>query len=111
MFDGRTFGRVRGRREIADFPRSTQQQPSPFAVHYVMNPNIEVEGTKATGRWYLLEPCTMAVGSEQAVWGTVQYKEEYAKVGEEWRFKTVKLIPVFWTPFDQGWVKKRFVEG
>jgi hypothetical protein len=23
------------------------------------------------------------------------------------QFRKVKLIPVFWTPFEQGWAKKR----
>jgi uncharacterized protein (TIGR02246 family) len=110
VFDGGTFGRSRGREEISKFLRGVQQQMLPFALHYVMNPSIEVEGEKATGQWYLLEPCTMMVESNQAVWGTARYEEEYVKVGGEWRFKTVKLIPVFWTPFDQGWVKKRFVQ-
>lgn len=110
VFDGGTFGRAQGRKEIANFLRGIQRQSLPFAVHYVMNPSIEVAGEHATGRWYLLEPCTMVVGSEQAVWGTARYEEEYVKVGGEWKFKTVKLIPVFWTPFDQGWVKKRFVQ-
>ena len=111
VFDGGDFGQAQGRQAIGDFLRNIQQQSLPFAVHYVMNPNIEVEEEKATGRWYLLEPCTMRAKGEQAVWGTARYEEEYEKVGGEWKFKTVKLIPVFWTPFDQGWVKKQFVEG
>jgi hypothetical protein len=76
-----------------------------------MNPIIEVQGDTATGQWYLLEPCTMVTaGSQpQAVWGTARYEEEYVKVKGEWKFKTVHLMPVFWSPFDQGWVKKRFV--
>jgi uncharacterized protein (TIGR02246 family) len=110
VFEGGTFGQAQGRTEIANFLRGIQRQSLPFAVHYVMNPHIEVAGEHATGRWYLLEPCTMVVESEQAVWGTARYEEEYVKVGGEWKFKTVKLIPVFWTPFDQGWVKKRFVQ-
>jgi hypothetical protein len=76
-----------------------------------MNPSIEVQGDTATGRWYLLEPCTMVTaGSQsQAVWGTARYEEEYVKVNGEWKFKKVHLMPVFWSPFDQGWVKKQFV--
>ncbi len=50
VFDGGTFGRAQGRKAIGDFLRNIQQQSLPFAVHYVMNPNIEVAGEQATGR-------------------------------------------------------------
>ena len=112
VFEGGTFGRGQGRAGVATFLRGVQQQSLPFALHYVMNPIIEVQGDTATGRWYLLEPCTMVAEgtqAQQAVWGTARYEEEYVKVDGEWKFKKVHLMPVFWSPFDQGWVKKRFV--
>ena len=74
-----------------------------------MNPQIEVEGDRATGRWYLLEPCTMLEGGEQAVWGAASYEEEYVKVKGEWKMQNLVLTPSFWSPFDHGWVKQRFV--
>ena len=80
-----------------------------FAVHYVMNPQIEVDGERATGRWYLLEPCTMREGGEQAVWGSAFYDEDYTKTDAGWKIANLTLTPAFWTPFDQGWVKHRFV--
>lgn len=107
VWDGGRVGRFEGREAIRSFLRNLPQFLS-FALHYVMNPIIEVHGEKATGQWYLLEPCTMAE-SNQAVWGTARYEEQYVKVRGEWKFKEVKLIPVFWTPFDQGWAKKRSV--
>ena len=79
-----------------------------FAIHYVMNPIIEVNGNRATGIWYLLEPCTFAKG-EQAAWGAARYDEEYVKVGGQWKFKRLKLGSWFWTAFDQGWAKRRYV--
>jgi hypothetical protein len=27
-----------------------------------------------------------------------------------WKFKNLKVASDFWTPYDQGWVKKRFVQ-
>jgi hypothetical protein len=112
VFEGGAFGRAQGPAEIEKFLRNIQQQSLPFALHYVMNPQIEVNGDKATGRWYLLEPCTMVVDGKpaQAVWGTAKYEEEYVKVKGEWKFKLVHLMSEFWSPFDQGWVKKRFVQ-
>jgi ketosteroid isomerase-like protein len=107
VWDGGRFGHYEGREAIRKFFCAIPDVLT-FAVHYVMNPIIEVQGDRATGQWYLLEPCTMVEGN-QAVWGTARYEEEYVRVGNEWRFKNLKLIPVFWSPFDQGWVKKQFV--
>ena len=108
VWDGGRFGHYEGRETMRNFFRAIPEMLS-FAVHYVMNPIIEVEGEKAKGYWYLLEPCSMVEGN-QAVWGTARYEEEYVKVGGEWKFKEIRLIPAFWTPFEQGWVKKRFVQ-
>jgi hypothetical protein len=108
VWDGGRFGRYEGRAAIQNFFRSIPEILS-FAVHYVMNPVIEVQGEQATGRWYLLEPCTMVEGN-RAVWGTAQYDEVYVKKGGEWKFQQIKLIPVFWSPYDQGWVRRRFVQ-
>jgi ketosteroid isomerase-like protein len=107
VWDGKGVGRYEGREAIRLFFHNLPQMLS-FALHYVMNPIITVNGDSATGSWYLLEPCTMVAGN-QAVWGTARYEEEYVRVGGTWKFKTVRLLPVFWTPFEQGWVKKRSV--
>lgn len=107
-WDGGNFGRYEGREAIRGFFRSIPDALS-FAVHYVMNPQIEVNGDRATGRWYLLEPCTMLEGGEQAAWGSASYDEEYVKEGGEWKIAKLTLAPTFWTPFDQGWVKHQFV--
>jgi hypothetical protein len=80
-----------------------------FALHYVMNPIIEVDGNRATGNWLLLEPCTF-VQDNQPAWGAGRYEEQYLKVGGGWKFKRLKLVSSFWTPYEQGWVKRRFIQ-
>jgi len=107
VWDGGSFGRFEGREAIRNFFRGIPKLLC-FAVHYVMNPLIEVSGEHATGRWYLLESCIFAEGS-RAVWGAAHYEDGYAKLSGEWKFRKVKLILVFWTPFEQGWAKKRSV--
>ncbi len=107
VWDGGIRGRSEGREEIRSFFKRAPQR-LPFAVHMVMNPIIEVDGDRAKGTWYLLQACTYAAGN-QAVWGSARYDEEYARVNGEWKFKSLKLTSNFWTPFDQGWVKARFV--
>ncbi len=72
----------------------------------VMNPIIEVSGDTARGTWYLFNPCTFAE-ENRAVWNAARYDEEYARVDEEWKFKSLKLTRFFRTPFDEGWAKSK----
>ena len=106
VWDGGKFGRYEGREAIRTFFRGAPRI-FPFAIHQVMNPIIEVEGEQAKGQWYLFQPATLAEGN-QAVWLAARYEEEYVKVESEWKFKRLKVFPSFLTPYDQGWVKKRF---
>ncbi len=108
VWEGGSFGSYQGREAIRGLFRNIPNILH-FWIHYVTNPIIEIRGGSATGQWYLLEPCTFAQG-EQAVWGAARYEEEYVKSGGEWKFRKVKLISWFWTPFDQGWAKKRFAQ-
>ncbi|MGE0825259.1 MAG: nuclear transport factor 2 family protein [Candidatus Binatia bacterium] len=113
VWEGGAFGHAEGRKSIEQFLRDAQGQSLPFAIHYVMNAMVDVEGDTAVGHWYLLEPCTMTMADgkqTQAVWGTATYEDHFARVNGTWLFTKVHLKPVFWTPFEQGWVKKRFVQ-
>ena len=105
-WDGGMRGRAEGRDEIRQFFLRATQRLS-FAIHMVMNPLIQVDGDRATGTWYLFQPCTFADG-EQAVWGSARYDEQYIRVDGDWKFSHLKLTSFFWTPFDQGWVRERF---
>ena len=108
VWDGGNFGHYEGKAAIREFFGTIPQVLS-FAIHYVMNPRIEVNGDKATGYWYLLEPCTMLEGGEQAVWGIAKYEEEYVRVDGEWKIRNLILAPECWTPFEQGWVNQQFL--
>lgn len=107
VWDGGIRGKAEGRPAIRDFFVRAPQRLS-FAVHMVMNPIIEVDGDHATGIWYLFQACTYAEG-QRPVWGSARYDEEYVRVDGRWMFKTLKLTSFFWTPFDEGWAKSRFV--
>ena len=109
VWDSDKFGRYQGREAIRGLFRQIPEMLH-FAIHYVMNPIIEVDGNRATGIWYLLEPCTFAKG-KQAAWGAARYDEEYVKVGGQWKFKRLKLGSWFWTAFEEGWAKRRYVTG
>ena len=107
VWDGGMRGKAVGREEIRSFFVKSSQR-LPFAVHMVLNPIIEVNGDTAKGIWYLFQTCTFAEGN-QAVWGSARYDEEHVRVGGEWKFQNLAVTSFFWTPFDQGWVKNRFV--
>ncbi len=56
VFETDVFGIYKGRETI----RALQHLP--FAVHYVMNPIIDVDGDRASGKWLLFEPCSFPIG-------------------------------------------------
>ena len=107
VWDGGPMGRFEGRDAIGKFLSELPSQLS-FYLHWVMNPWIEVDGDRARGRWYLVEPCT-AAGRERAIWGAGRYREEYVREANAWKFLSVELTPIFWTPFDKGWAERRSV--
>ena len=104
---GKNFGKYTGKEAIRKFFKDVPQIIS-FAVHNVINPIIEVKGSKATGIWNLFQTCTFVEGN-RAIWGSARYDEEYVKVNGQWKFKKLRLTSNFWTPFEEGWVKRRMV--
>ena len=107
VWEGGTLGRSEGKEEIRR-RFVTALERIPFSLHMVMNPIVEVDGDTATGTWYLLQACTFGEGN-QAVWGSARYDDYFVRVNGEWKIKNLNVNSFFWTPFDQGWVKKRFL--
>jgi ketosteroid isomerase-like protein len=107
VWDGGSLGRCDGREAIRRFFQGASRRVS-FAIHHVMNPLISVEGDRATGRWYLLQPCTFAEG-ERAVWMAARYADEYVRRDDGWKFQKVVVDLSFITPYDEGWARTRFV--
>ena len=108
VWDGGLFGRYEGREAIRQFFQGVSSEIV-FAIHYMMNPIIDVDGDDARGAWYLFQTCTFADGNT-AIWGAARYDERYRRVGGRWKFSRLNLISSFWTPFDEGWVKRPFVQ-
>jgi ketosteroid isomerase-like protein len=107
VWDGGRFGRYEGARRIRRFFEATGGIVR-FAKHYVTNSVVEVEGDRASGRWYLLQAATMpGEAGERAVWGAARYDERYARTTEGWKFESIVLDWDFWTPFDEGWARTR----
>jgi len=75
-----------------------------FCMHMVHNPIIEVNGDKATGRWYYEAPTTNAVDGK-AQWMAGTYWEEYVRENGEWKFDSIRTEWKYVAPYDEGWAK------
>jgi hypothetical protein len=75
----------------------------------VLNPIIEIDGDRATGRWYLWQPCTFAEG-EQALWMAAVYDDVYRREGEVWRFEHVRIELRMLSPYEAGWARTPMIE-
>lgn len=108
VWDGGLFGRYEGREAIRQFFRDVSSTIT-FAMHYMMNPIVEVDGDRGHGSWYLFQTCTFAEGNTPIL-GAARYDEEYVKIGGAWLFQRLRLVSSFWTPYEEGWVKRPFVQ-
>ena len=109
VWDGGRRGRFEGKEAIKGFFVQAAQTFS-FALHYVLNPIITVDGDEAHGTWYLFMPATLRDGN-RAVWNAGRYEDDYVRVDGKWKFRQLRVAEsYFTTPFDAGWAKERFVD-
>lgn len=108
IWDAGVLGRFEGRDAIRTFFAGASKV-MPFAIHHVTNPVLDIAGDRATGRWYLWQPCVHATG-EQALWMAGRYDDEYRRDDAEWRFARVNLELKMLSPYETGWSKARMVE-
>ena len=112
VWESEGLGRFEGREAIREFFRGISSHFI-FALHYGLNPHIEVTGDTARARWYLFMPCTVGDWPDgtdgRAMWRAGIDDEEYVRVDGKWMFKSKKSAPIFNTAYEQGWAKQRFV--
>jgi hypothetical protein len=106
------YGRHQGRPALTHF---LSNLPLSFTFHCIIPKVVEIgaDGLTAHGEFRLWEPGTLpgrGAGGPAAVWVAGDYDDDFVKVAGEWKFKAVRLKLTFLTPYDQGWVKKRFAE-
>ena len=89
VWDGAEYGGATTRQGIKDF-FSTTPDFVKFAIHYVINPIIEVDGDTATGQWMLWQPMVMHDG-DQAMVLTARYDEQYVRQNGQWLIKHLKV--------------------
>ena len=107
IWESPALGRFEGREMIRKFFKGASKIFS-FAIHYSLNGHIEVCGDKANATWYLFMPCTLEANN-QAMWRAGIDRETYARIDGHWKYKLKVSEPLFNSPFDKGWAKKRFV--
>lgn len=100
---GKEFGRHVGRTAIRSFFAGISGQIL-FAAHLVMNPIINVQGDRATGRWRLIMPCTVRGPAEpEARWLLSAYDEEYVRVADAWCYQRLTVTNQFYAAHATGW--------
>ena len=106
---GEDFGVHKGKQAIKDFFKGVSENLV-FAVHYFMQPLIEVNksGDTAKGKWYLWQAATLADGT--AIWISGLEFDEYRKVDGEWLISGMKLELFFMTPYEEGWHKVKILK-
>ena len=105
VWEGGAFGLYRGREAIRDFFAGAAKL-IPFAVHYVTNPILEIDGERATGEWFLWEPIVFATGN-RAMWLAATYRDRYRRERGKWLFERVALELRMLSPYEKGFAKAR----
>ena len=106
-WESQGLGRYEGREAIREFFRGISDH-FVFALHYGLNPQIDVTGDTARARWYLFMPCTVG-DTGKAMWRAGLDEEEYVRVHGKWMYKSKKSAPFFNTTFEEGWAKQQFI--
>lgn len=113
VWDGGPLGYAEGRAGIREmFARSSERMP--FAIHHVTNSSLELDGDRATGRWYLWQPC-LASGGELAdeavaLWMAGTYDDVYVREGGQWLIKRTHIQLRMLSPYEAGWAALRMAE-
>jgi ketosteroid isomerase-like protein len=110
VWDGGPMGVHRGREAIRRFFQGSSKRV-PFALHMVTNPILDVDGDRATGRWYLWQPMVYRLpGGDQAWWMSARYDDEYVREGAHWRFARVTVNLRLLAPYEAGWGPSQIVD-
>lgn len=101
---GPEFGRHEGRDAIRRFFEGASGSIV-FAAHLVMNPIIDVDGDRATGKWRLIMPCTVMNDAEEpeARWLLSAYDESYVRQDGQWKFASLTVDSQFYATHVGGW--------
>ena len=107
VWDGGPMGAHHGREAIRRFFQGSSTRVA-FALHMVLNPQIEVDGDIAQARWYLWQPMVYRLpGGEQAWWMSARYDDRCVRTDQGWRFARVQVALKLLAPYSEGWGQAR----
>jgi ketosteroid isomerase-like protein len=99
-----------GRQEIRDMFHDVFTTYLPFTAHWVTNQiiTLSLDGNKAYGEWHILEAANLKENCAQ-VWLVAWYDNEFVRVDDEWKISHVRLVHTFVCPYEEGWLKTKYV--
>lgn len=100
---GEHFGVCHGRDAIFSFVRKGGWS---FAMHYFLNPRIDIDGDTAKARWMLWQVCTLTEG-DTPCWMSAIEDDEYRRTPEGWQMSRMTFRLKFMTRFDVPWNEVR----
>ena len=82
----------------------------PFTAHFLTNPiiGLSMDGTSGWGKWHCLEAATLRDQRAQ-VWIAAWYDNDFDCVDGEWKIKHLRFEDSFVAPYEEGWLKTRYV--
>ena len=91
IWESPDFGKAVGHAQIRDLFQNFRDTFS-FSQHNIMNPRIQVDvdGNRATGIWYIMGPWTYAETGEKK-WFALRYEDEYVKVNGAWKYQHLRV--------------------
>jgi hypothetical protein len=102
---GVTTGRKAIRAMFADNPTIL-----PFTAHFLANPVVGTsqDGARGWGEWHVLEAATLRDRSAQ-VWIAARYDNDFVHAAGEWLIEHLRYTDTFVVPYEEGWLKSRYV--
>ena len=91
------FGSYQGPEALATFFRDVLPSIASWTRHFMLNPIVELDGARATGRWSALVHAVFKASADagpQRLY--VRYQDSYKKTDDGWRLQAV--IALFDTP-------------
>lgn len=104
IWEGDSLGQAQGHAAIRELFKKFQTLIS-FSQHQVMNPNIKIDGDRATGSWYFFGPFTF-YKNNQAKWLAARYEDDYVKVSGEWKIQHLRARGRMSTDYEKSWANK-----
>ncbi len=101
------MGKTIGRKALMSLCRDQFSRGFSFAMHFLHNPRIQVNGDTATGKFYWQASLTyLDTNTPTNAAGT--YESKYTKTDKGWKIKEKVVNFIYDTPYDKGWVKQKF---